>query len=74
MILTYYYYNGMTFKDIGIILDLSEAKVSEIHESILRRLKKMRNERWPDRNEESSEWIGVQYAYLQEENIFRKEQ
>lgn len=39
LIITLYYYEGMTMKDIGSTLDLSESRVSQIHSSILDRLK-----------------------------------
>lgn len=39
LIITLYYYKEMTMKEIGKTLDLSEARVSEIHKSILQRLK-----------------------------------
>ena len=40
LIITYYYYEGMSTKEIANTLDLSEAKVSEIHASILQQLKR----------------------------------
>ncbi len=39
LIITLYYYEGMTMKEIGATLDLSESRVSQIHSSILDRLK-----------------------------------
>ncbi len=39
LIIVYYYYCEMTMKDIGIALDLSESRVSQMHSSILARLK-----------------------------------
>ena len=39
LIVTLYYYEGMTMKEIGSTLDLSESRVSQIHSSILARLK-----------------------------------
>ena len=39
LIITLYYYEGMTMKEIGATLDLSESRVSQIHSSILERLK-----------------------------------
>ncbi len=39
LIVTLYYYEGMTMKEIGSTLDLSESRVSQIHSSILDRLK-----------------------------------
>ncbi len=34
-----YYYESMTMKEIGLTLDLSESRVSQMHSSILARLK-----------------------------------
>jgi RNA polymerase sigma factor for flagellar operon FliA len=34
-----YYYEEMTMKEIGVTLDLSESRVSQMHSSILARLK-----------------------------------
>jgi len=34
-----YYYEEMTMKEIGATLDLSESRVSQMHSSILARLK-----------------------------------
>ncbi|MBX3362078.1 MAG: hypothetical protein KF705_11670 [Phycisphaeraceae bacterium] len=34
-----YYYEGMTMKEIGATLALSESRVSQMHSSILARLK-----------------------------------
>ncbi len=39
LILILYYYEGMTMKEIGATLDLSESRVSQMHSSILARLK-----------------------------------
>jgi RNA polymerase sigma factor for flagellar operon FliA len=39
LILILYYYEEMTMKEIGVTLDLSESRVSQMHSSILRRLK-----------------------------------
>ncbi|MBX3365569.1 MAG: FliA/WhiG family RNA polymerase sigma factor [Phycisphaeraceae bacterium] len=39
LILILYYYEGMTMKEIGATLDLSESRVSQMHSSILLRLK-----------------------------------
>lgn len=39
LIITLYYYEGMTMKEIGSTLDLSESRVSQMHSSILARLK-----------------------------------
>jgi len=39
LILVLYYYEEMTMKEIGITLDLSESRVSQMHSSILRRLR-----------------------------------
>lgn len=39
LIITLYYYEEMTMKEIGATLDLSESRVSQMHSSILLRLK-----------------------------------
>ena len=39
LIVTLYYYEQMTMKEIGATLDLSESRVSQMHKSILARLK-----------------------------------
>ena len=39
LIVVLYYYEGMTMKEIGATLDLSESRVSQMHSSILQRLK-----------------------------------
>lgn len=39
LIIILYYYEGMTMKEIGTTLDLSESRVSQMHSSILARLK-----------------------------------
>jgi RNA polymerase sigma factor for flagellar operon FliA len=39
LILILYYYEEMTMKEIGVTLDLSESRVSQMHSSILARLK-----------------------------------
>lgn len=39
LIIVLYYYEEMTMKEIGITLDLSESRVSQMHSSILARLK-----------------------------------
>ncbi len=39
LILILYYYEEMTMKEIGMTLDLSESRVSQMHSSILKRLK-----------------------------------
>ena len=39
LIVVLYYYEGMTMKEIGATLDLSESRVSQMHSSILARLK-----------------------------------
>ncbi len=39
LIVTLYYYEGLTMKEIGATLDLSESRVSQMHSSILARLK-----------------------------------
>ncbi len=39
LIVVLYYYEGMTMKEIGTTLDLSESRVSQMHSSIVARLK-----------------------------------
>jgi RNA polymerase sigma factor for flagellar operon FliA len=39
LIVILYYYEEMTMKEIGATLDLSESRVSQMHSSILQRLK-----------------------------------
>jgi len=39
LILVLYYYEEMTMKEIGVVLDLSESRVSQMHSAILDRLK-----------------------------------
>jgi len=45
LIVILYYYEGMTMKEIGATLDLSESRVSQMHSSILARLKAHMRER-----------------------------
>ncbi len=40
-----YYYEEMTMKEIGATLDLSESRVSQMHSSIIARLKAQMNSR-----------------------------
>jgi RNA polymerase sigma factor for flagellar operon FliA len=39
LILVLYYYEEMTMKEIGATLDLSESRVSQMHSSVIERLK-----------------------------------
>ncbi len=39
LVLILYYYEAMTMKEIGAVLDLSESRVSQLHSAILERLK-----------------------------------
>jgi len=43
LILTLYYYEGMSMKEIGLTLGLSESRVCQLHSSILARLKAQMN-------------------------------
>ena len=43
LVLILYYYEEMTMKEIGATLDLSESRVSQMHSSILARLKAQMN-------------------------------
>jgi len=45
LIIVLYYYEEMTMKEIGITLDLSESRVSQMHSSIIARLKAQMNSR-----------------------------
>jgi RNA polymerase sigma factor for flagellar operon FliA len=45
LIVVLYYYEEMTMKEIGATLDLSESRVSQMHSSILLRLKAQLNTR-----------------------------
>lgn len=45
LILVLYYYEEMTMKEIGATLDLSESRVSQMHSSIIARLKAQMNSR-----------------------------
>lgn len=49
LILVLYYYEGMTMKEIGMVLDLSESRVSQMHSAILERLRSELGQRraWP---------------------------
>lgn len=48
LILVLYYYEEMTMKEIGVVLDLSESRVSQMHSSILCRLKEQLQYRRPE--------------------------
>ncbi|MFH0965602.1 MAG: FliA/WhiG family RNA polymerase sigma factor [Planctomycetota bacterium] len=48
LILILYYYEGLTMREIGHSLGLSESRVSQIHASLLLRLKKHLHERRPE--------------------------
>jgi len=52
LIVVLYYYEQMTMKEIGVTLDLSESRVSQMHSSILARLKAQLQHRGPDLNED----------------------
>ena len=45
LIIILYYYEEMTMKEIGATLDLSESRVSQMHSSIIARLKAQMNSR-----------------------------
>jgi len=51
LIVILYYYEGMTMKEIGSTLDLSESRVSQMHSSILARLKAQMQHRMRDMEE-----------------------
>lgn len=52
LIVILYYYEEMTMKEIGTTLDLSESRVSQMHSSILARLKAQMQHREKDMSEE----------------------
>ena len=39
LVLTLYYFEELTMAEIGVVLDLSESRVSQIHKDILQRLR-----------------------------------
>ena len=45
LIIILYYYEDMTMKEIGVTLDLSESRISQMHSSIIARLKAQMNAR-----------------------------
>ncbi len=47
-IILLYYYHEMTMKEIGLTLDLSESRVSQIHNGIINRLKRQLKTRRPE--------------------------
>ncbi len=52
LIVVLYYYEEMTMKEIGVTLDLSESRVSQMHSSILARLKAQLQHRTKELREE----------------------
>lgn len=52
LIVILYYYESMTMKEIGATLDLSESRVSQMHSSILQRLKAQMQHRMKELEEE----------------------
>jgi RNA polymerase sigma factor for flagellar operon FliA len=48
LIIVLYYYEEMTMKEIGVTLDLSESRVSQMHSSVLARLKAQMQHRTKD--------------------------
>ncbi len=53
LIVILYYYEEMTMKEIGVTLDLSESRVSQMHSSILARLKAQLQHRGADLQQEA---------------------
>ncbi|MBL4575804.1 MAG: FliA/WhiG family RNA polymerase sigma factor [Opitutaceae bacterium] len=53
LIVILYYYEEMTMKEIGVTLDLSESRVSQMHSSILARLKAQLQHRSADLQQEA---------------------
>lgn len=48
LIIILYYYQEMTMKEVGVTLDLSESRVSQMHSSIVNRLQQQLLERRPE--------------------------
>ena len=48
LVLVMYYYEGMTMKEIGATLDLSESRVSQMHSAIINRLRTQFKKRLPE--------------------------
>jgi RNA polymerase sigma factor for flagellar operon FliA len=48
LIMILYYYEEMTMKEVGMTLDLSESRVSQMHSSIVERLHDQLKERYPE--------------------------
>lgn len=48
LIIILYYYEELTMKEIGVTLDLSESRVSQMHSSIMQRLQDQLNRRRPE--------------------------
>ena len=48
LIIILYYYEEMTMKEVGMTLDLSESRVSQMHSSIVERLQSQLEERRPE--------------------------
>jgi RNA polymerase sigma factor for flagellar operon FliA len=48
LIIILYYYEEMTMKEVGMTLDLSESRVSQMHSSIVERLQMQLEERRPE--------------------------
>lgn len=44
LVLALYYYDGLTMREIGEVLELSESRVSQMHTSIIKRLRSIRHE------------------------------
>ena len=55
LIVTLYYFEEMTMKEIGATLDLSESRVSQMHSSILARLRAQMNDRRREMAEAAAE-------------------
>jgi RNA polymerase sigma factor for flagellar operon FliA len=55
LIVTLYYFEEMTMKEIGATLDLSESRVSQMHSSILARLRAQMNDRRREITEAAAE-------------------
>ena len=51
MVLSLYYFNDLNMKDIGKVLDLSESRVSQIHNAAIERLRARLRQRHMQRDD-----------------------
>ena len=69
LIIVLYYYEGMTFKEIASTLQLSEARVAQMHSSIITRLKAQMNSRKKDGAEKKKQWPRTQHYLFANETM-----